>query len=389
MSRKKRVRAYGVGRVFRPMYTYDGRPRESSVWWIAYVKDGKEVRESSKSRDRSEAEELLRTRLSDIHHGRNSGPVVDKTTFDDLKQMILDDYALNNQDTRVLTVCRLPPLKKAFGHMLAKDIDEAAILKYSASRKKQHTLAGGKFKVKSAKTYSNGTINRELSVLKRMLRLAYEQRRLARVPLVKMLSENNARKGFFDYSDVTAAQEHLPDPSLKRLLEVAFITGWRMESELLERKWSDVDFDAGELRLYMGEAKDRTSGRVFPMVQRLREILKEQQVHVKELERTTGKDIQWVFVRSGKRSQGEKITSCRKAMKAAFKAAGRPGVPHDLRRSAVRSLERSQVPRSVAKQMVGHKTDAMYNRYSIVDQQMMEIGRDKLSTFLESERPSS
>jgi hypothetical protein len=37
-------------------------------------------------------------------------------------------------------------------------------------------------------------------------------------------------------------------------------------------------------------------------------------------------------------------------------------------------MDRARVPRSVAKQIIGHKTDAMYNRYRIVDEQDIREG---------------
>jgi hypothetical protein len=47
----------------------------------------------------------------------------------------------------------------------------------------------------------------------------------------------------------------------------------------------------------------------------------------------------------------------------------------------VRSLERSGVPRSTAMAMVGHKTEAIYRRYAIVDAAMLQEGGQKLDAF--------
>ncbi len=51
---------------------------------------------------------------------------------------------------------------------------------------------------------------------------------------------------------------------------------------------------------------------------------------------------------------------------------------HDFRRTAVRNLERDGVPRSVAKLMVGHKTDSVYERYNVASKRDLDVAREKM-----------
>ena len=82
------------------------------------------------------------------------------------------------------------------------------------------------------------------------------------------------------------------------------------------------------------------------------------------MQREKGAVVPHVFHRSGK-----PITAFTKAWRAACAAAGCPGrIPHDFRRTAVRNLVRSAVPKRVAMQMTGHKTPSVFARYNIVNE---------------------
>jgi hypothetical protein len=53
---------------------------------------------------------------------------------------------------------------------------------------------------------------------------------------------------------------------------------------------------------------------------------------------------------------------------------------HDLRRTAVRSLERAGVPRSAAMAMVGHQTESIYRRSAIVDAGVLRDAASKIDS---------
>jgi Phage integrase family len=66
----------------------------------------------------------------------------------------------------------------------------------------------------------------------------------------------------------------------------------------------------------------------------------------------------------------------------ACRKAGLPALLfHDLRRSAVRNLERAGVSRSVAMKLTGHKTESVYRRYAIVAESDLRGGSAKLTAL--------
>ena len=159
---------------------------------------------------------------------------------------------------------------------------------------------------------------------------------------------------------------------LRPVVEVAYITGWRVRSEILTRQWRHVDLEAGWLRLDPGETKNG-EGRMFPITPELRVVLERQQQRTLALNKATNSITPWVFHR-----QGKPIKSYQWAWVKACEKAGVPGrIPHDFRRSAVRNLERAGVPRSAAMAMVGHRTESVYRRYAIVDESMLREAGEK------------
>src|SRR5437660_1413643 len=95
---------------------------------------------------------------------------------------------------------------------------------------------------------ANGTINRELGVLSKVLRLAYENGKLVRVPVIRKLREAEPRSGFFEEDQFKAVRRRLP-ADLQAAITVAYTYGWRIRSEVLALERRHLDLEAGTLHL--------------------------------------------------------------------------------------------------------------------------------------------
>jgi integrase len=216
---------------------------------------------------------------------------------------------------------------------------------------------------------SNATINRELSAIKRAFNLGFRctPPKVARVPYIPMLKENNIRKGFIEHEDYLALREKLPT-YLKPVLTFGYFTGWR-KGEIFGLKWNQVDLREGIVRLEPGETKNN-EGRTLYMEPYLLEMLK-------DLHKKRSMDCLFVFHRNGM-----KIGDSRKSWDNACSTIGKPGLLfHDLRRRAISNMLRAGVPERVAMTISGHKTRCVFDRYNIVSQDDLKEAAKKRQIF--------
>lgn len=337
---------------------------DGTSWYVGYYVDGRKVREAAGPR-KSDAAALLEKRMREVDDGRWHPPG-QELGFGDLIELVRADYRANNRKSLDRVEQCAAHLARAFGRAKASDITAARLAAYLNNR-----LDDGA---------QPSTVRNELNVLKRGMNLAVRAGLLASRPVFPQITPTNVRTGFFEPHELDALLRELPEP-VRPVVRFMFLTGWR-RGEVLSRQWRHVDFLAGVVRLEPGETKNR-KGRTFPFaaLPELEAVLNEQRAYTDAVERRTGQIVPWVFHR-----EGRPVKSFRTAWRGACKRLRLDRIPHDFRRTAVRNLERAGVSRSVAKALVGHLTDSVYDRYAITNENDLRDGVTKLARLVQDRR---
>lgn len=333
--------------------------QRGEVWWIRYSRAGNRYEESSGSTKRSDASTLLRLREGDAAKGIPVTPRVGRILFEEAAADFLREYETNRRKSLALARIHVEHLRGYFAGCRMANVTTADTRSYTARRQ--------------AQGIANGTINRELSALKRMFTLLVHSGELMVRPHIPLLKEAPPRSGFFEREQFEVMRCRLPE-ELRGMVTFAFITGWRIRSEVQVLSWRQVNFDEGTVRLDPGASKTGEP-RVFPMTEELRQLLEAQRQYVQEIEHRLGGVVPRVF----SWADGSPIKDFRGSWKAACRGAGCPArVPHDFRRSAIRNMVQRGVPERVAMQLAGHKTRTVFDRYAIVSSGDLSVAVTKL-----------
>jgi hypothetical protein len=219
-----------------------GTLKESPVWWCKYYVNGRPVRTSTGTEKRQEAENFLADRMGRVATGQPILPRADRVRYDELAADLRAHYQATGCRNLEEAGWRLTHLHAFFTGRRAADIGPAWATAYVLRRQGEKA--------------SNGTINRELAVLGKMLRLAYKHGKLLRLPVLDKLKEADPREGFFEREQYAAVRGHLR-PDLQVATDLAYTYGWRMRKEVLALQRRQLDLEAGTLRLEPGTTKNR------------------------------------------------------------------------------------------------------------------------------------
>lgn len=379
---------------------HDVEERESNVFWVKYSRGGKSYAESSESERKADAKRLLQRLEGDIVRGKPITPKIGRLTFEDAAKDLLADYTTNGKRSYAVVERRVRKhLTPFFAGRRMSEITPTEVRAFIVHRQTDPSILVRKARTteepdgtereipEERRPASNAEINRELALLKRMFSLAVQAEKLLYRPHVPMLREDNVRTGFFEPEPYRSLLTHLPE-EIRPVIEMAYLTGWRIASEVLGLEWRRVDFEAGEVRLDAGTTKNG-EGRTFPLTVDLRAVLLAQHSEHERLKKA-GHIFPLVFFREvaegrGGETKPQRIVSFAKAWKSACRAAGCPGrLPHDLRRTAIRNLVRAGVPERVAMQLTGHKTRSVFERYNIISEGDLRDAARRLDARSES-----
>jgi integrase len=337
-----------MGYLYRPKLKSGETGR---IWWAKYYANGRPIRESTGTQKETEARRFLKAREGRVVTGQPFLPRVDRIRYEEVAQDLRRHYETTGCRNLVEAEGRFKHLDLFFTSSRVAGIGQAEARDYVAKRQGEGA--------------SNATINRELAVLIRMLRLAYEGGKLLRLPVMRKLKEAAPRQGFFEADQYVAVRRHLPD-DLQVAIGLEYAFGWRNKKEVMSLELRQLDLAAGTLRLEPGTTKN-DEGRLVYLPPDLKVRLAAQVERVRALERQTGRIIPCLFPHFGGRFKGQRRRDFRKAWETACRKAGVAGrLRHDFRRTAVRNMVNAGVPERVAMTVTGHKTRAVFDRYHIV-----------------------
>jgi len=297
---------------------------------------------------------MLRRRIAEIRADIYEEPAKESLSFHELAELIRNDYRINQRKSLSRLEVSLGHLERHFpefkrGQISPKDIDT-----YILSRLEQGV--------------GPGTINRELTALKRALNLAKEAGYIKAVPRIRMLKEPEPRRGFLEHEQYLAILKHLP-PYLVPLFMMAYATGMR-RGELLSLLWGMVNIKEGSISIPGSVTKSGEARTIFLPPQGM--------VALKLAMRNRVLGCNYVFHCGGK-----PIGSFYKSWRRACEAAGCPGTYfHDCRRTAIRNLVRAGVPERVAMEISGHRTRSVFDRYNITSERDLKEAAVKLGDYL-------
>lgn len=324
------------------------RRPNSRCWWTRFTTpDGKEVRRSTGTEDKKDAEEYEAKLKQELWRVARLGEKPKRTWPEAVLQWISEtSHKVSHEDDLVHLRWLDPHLKDKKLEEIDKDLIDSLRTKRKTEKTKRHPNG-----------VSNGTVNRMLALIRAILRKAErEWGWIDKSPALRLLPEPKRRIRWLTREEaqrlIDECPEHLADMvcfSLATGLREANVTGLRWDQLDLERRVAWIHDDEAKARRGIGVPLNRDA--------------------VLVLRRWQGRHSERVFCYPLKRKGVSVWTPIEKAGGAAWKKAlKRAGIEnfrwHDLRHTWASWHVQSGTPLHVLQELGGWQSVEMVRRYA-------------------------
>lgn len=323
----------------------DERGKRKDLWRIAQT--------------RTEARDIIKKLLRELDDNGSRTLNAARMTFEELADYYSKTYVKPPQyvDGRKVAGMRsmqtrqghVKTLREYFGKRRLRDMTHGDLERYKAAR-----LAEPIFR-KHNPQRSIASVNRELSVLRRMMHIALDEGWITRSPFrrsdaIISIADERTRERIITKSEesrLLAACEYSRRRHLRPIIVCALDTGMR-RGEILSLRWHSVDFISSGIEVVEFHTKTLQARRV-PMTTRLRSELE-------RLWEASPKDAECLVF-------GVE-TNVKRSFASARKAAGLTDVRfHDLRHTAATRLVQGYLPLQEVGRILGHSQTSTTYRY--------------------------
>ena len=342
-----------------------GKSHRLKTWWMSYTVPGIGQKcESTGTANKVRAQQRLDIRLAAIHEGRFSGLL--KSHPPTLKTY-LAEYLESRTDlhpnTRIRYGVSIRSLQSFFASTKLPDVTDGRIQDYTAARLRGSTGPTG--------------INRDLSLLRLVLKQARRDRYIAQNPLDSSDFYLNEKAARIQARPFTLDEEQrllaVATGYLHPLLMLLLDTGLRPNAEALTLKWKDIDFESGMIGVV--SSKTRAGLRSVPMTARLRSELQ-------RWKKLTGRSSDFVFFHP--RNPANHLLHIPKTWATALKDAKiAKRRLYDCRSTFCSRMYAAGVQPVVIESLMGH-TSGLVHRYAKLDDDARRSAAERLEGFITS-----
>lgn len=317
--------------------------KRGRIWWITYRDDAGRYRcESSGTTNRRIAQKLEDMRKGAVVEGRLALPRSNPPS-------------LELWSSRFLESIQNPVTKNRYGTSVR------ALLSYFRNARLSQITADRIDEFKGArlrKGVRSATVNRDLAVLRRMLKLAARDRLIAQTPFaeVEFLEEKKQRR---QPHILTFEEEKrlvgVASPRMRALVALIVETGLRIGKEAFPLEWTDLDLLSGAI--HIRDSKTIAGRRNLP----LSDYCKAELIHWRNL---VGPEFsRYIFPNLKKPSVH--LKSVKKNWRTTLKRAGISYFPiYNLRATFASRLSAAGTPDVLVAQMIGHSTASILQTYA-------------------------